>query len=464
MPPRWATPRDPSRPTDGADGAFLAHLRGRPWLPHQRATADLVGERLPNGRYAYPIVIVLWPRQCGKTTWAFDLAEGRCLAQADYRAAYTAQTGQITSERFRERMGELGDTALGRRVKMRQSQGTERMTYGRGSYVKAFPPKDGALRGSALDLVVVDEPQQIDEDLGLALDRTILPTFTTRPRRQMILVGTAGDDLSRYLARYVAMARAGAAGVALIEYGAEPDEDPADPAVWHRRHPGLAAGLTDTDALRDAFNVLGAAGFAQEYLTVWQSNADRTIPAAAWAAIRHRDAKPADSVPPVIGVDVAVDRTGASVVACWPDQQGVPTVELVAYRPGVDWVAAEVARLHTAHRAQVWIDGGTGPASTVAADPLLAGRDWLHPVTPREYTAACASMFDHIGAGSVAHRGDKALDAAAAGAVRRTVGDGWAWARRTSTADVSPLVAASLAVHGHLHRPATTRPRIVTLD
>lgn len=464
MQPRLATPRDPSRPTDGAAGAFVAHLHGRPWLPWQRAAADLAGEQLPGGRYAYPVVVVLVPRQTGKTTWAFDLAMGRALDQPDYRAAYTAQTGQVTTERFTERMTAAAASPLARVIAARRSAGTERLRFPRGSFVKAFPPKDGALRGSALDLVIVDEPQEIDEQQGLALDQTILPTFTTRPRRQLILCGTAGTDRSRFLARYLAMARGGAAGVALVEYGAAPEDDPAAPEVWHAVHPGLAAGLTDDDALTSALSVLGASGFAREYLNVWQSSTDRTITDADWAAIRHRDVTPADGVAPVLGVDVAVDRSRAAVVACWPDTAGVPTLELVAYRPGVDWVAAEVARLHAAHRAPVWIDGGTGPAATVAADPLLAGRDWLHPAGPREYTAACAGLFDSVGAGSVAHRGDKALDAAVAGAVRRTVAEGWAWARRTSTADVAPLVAASLALHGHLHRPATTRPRILTLD
>src|ERR1700712_3496513 len=145
--PRTATPRDYSRPTDGAAGAFIAHLHGRPWLPWQRDAADLIGERTPTGRYAYPVVVVLVPRQTGKTTWVFDLAQGRCLDRADYRAAYTAQTGHVTTERFTERMSQIAGNALGRRVSIRKSGGTERMTFPRGSYLKGFPPKDGALRG-----------------------------------------------------------------------------------------------------------------------------------------------------------------------------------------------------------------------------------------------------------------------------------------------------------------------------
>lgn len=462
--PRQATPRDPHRPTDGSAGAFVAHLHRRPWTRWQRAAADLIGELTPTGRYAWPVVIILVPRQCGKTTFAFDLMQGRCLQHPDYRVAYCAQTGHVTTERFTERMTEVAGNLLATRIRCRRSQGTERMTFARNSFMKAFPPKDGALRGSALDLVVVDEPQEIDEDLGVALDQTILPTFTTRARRQLVLVGTAGTDRSAYLARYLALARAGAEGVALIEYGANETDDPADPAVWRRVHPGLAAGLTDEDALRSALAVMGTAGFAREYLNVWQTNTDRLIPAAAWSAIRHPKTQPAPGVPPILGVDVAVDRSAAAIVACWPDPDGTPVLEVVDYRPQVDWVAGRLLALAGRHRGAVWADSA-GPVLTVVDDLVQLAAEQRIPVTieqtsTRDYTAACAGLLDKINTRAVAHRGEQPLDAAVAGAGRRHIGDGaWAWARRTSTADISPLGAGTVALWGHVHRaPAPARP------
>lgn len=455
MPARLITPRDPARSTDGAAGALVAHLHGRPWTPYQRAIGDLIGEQLPNGRYAYPVVVALVPRQTGKTTLAFDLMQGRCLRHPDYRVAYCAQTGHVTTERMGERMAELAGTPLAPRIKLRRSQGTERMTMGRGSFVKAFPPKDGALRGSALDLVVVDEPQEHDEVLGHALDQTILPTFTTRPRRQLLLIGTAGTDRSAYLARYLALARAGAAGVAVIEFGAEPDEDPTDPAVWRARHPGLAAGLTDEDALQAALGVMGPAGFAREYLNVWQANQDRVISAAAWSAIRRRLAEPADDAV-VYGVDVAVDRSSTAIYAVWRSTEGVPTIEQVDYRPGTGWAGQRLADLVGRHPGRVFADSA-GPVLTVVDDAELL-KVAVTQTTTREYTAACAGMLDKIGDAAVWHRGDQALDTAVAGAGKRIVGDGWAWARRSSTTDVAPLVAASLAVWGAVRRRPAARP------
>lgn len=459
MAPRLITPGDPYRPTDGRSGALIAHLHGRPWLPWQRTFGDLAGTAGRDGRYAAEFVVAMIPRQCGKTTAVFDTAQGRCLALPDYRAAYTAQTGHVTSERFGERMAELGSTALARRVGRRRSAGTERMTFPRGSYLKAFPPKDGALRGSALDLVVIDECQEITELQGVALDQTILPVFTTRRRRQLILIGTAGTDMSAYFARYLALARGGAAGVFVIEYGATPDDDPADPAVWWRVHPGLAAGLTDEEALRGALAVMGPESFAREYLNVWSTAGTRIIPAREWNAARRAGARPRPGVAPVLAFDVAIDRSAGVIIAVWPDVDGCPVGEVVEYAPGVDWMAGRVRALRDTHRPPLVVADNQGPVLTVVDELRRPGPDGGRPVdimqpTPKEFGAACASSLDRVKAGTVAHRGEQALDAAAAGAGRRTIGDGgWAWARRTSTVDVCPLVAYSLALWADQRRP-----------
>ena len=245
------------------------------------------------------MAVILVPRQCGKTTFALDLAIGRCLAEANrdripYAVAYTAQTGHVTTERMTERMAQLGSTSIARRAKLRRSQGTERITFRNEAFVKAFPPKPGALRGSTLDLVIVDEVQEIPAELGVALDQEILPTQQNRPRRQVILIGTAGTDASAYLARHLAAARAGAPEYALLEYGADDADDVTDPDVWDRVHPGLAAGLTDRAALSTALAVMGPDSFAREYLNRWLTVSDRVIAPADWAAIRHRDGTPAD--------------------------------------------------------------------------------------------------------------------------------------------------------------------------
>ena len=438
--PKQASRRDPSRTSDGYAAAFIAQVHGRPFKPHQRLAADILGEHAADGRYAYPIAVVMLPRQTGKTTLALDLALGRCLTQPDYRAAYCAQTGHVTTERFTDRFTELESGPLSDQLRLRRSQGTERVSMRRRSWLKAFPPKDGALRGFALDLVVVDEAQEHDDQLGRALDQTIMPTFTTRPRRQLLLIGTAGTHRSAYLRRYLELARAGTPGVALIEYGALDDDPLLDERTWHRRHPGLGSGLTDVDALRTALLGMGEAGFIREYLNQWTVSADLVLDPLAWASCRATEPMPAGR--PAFGVAVAAGRGSAAIVAAVGSH-----VELVEICPPYD-AAVRVRQLRDRWRPRAIVIDRGSPAGSVADELDRAGIP-LAAFTLRDYANACQDLASHVAAGTLAHTPADALDAAVSGAGVRTVGDGmWLWSRTGSAGSIAALEAATLALWG----------------
>lgn len=390
-------------------------------------------------------MVVLVPRQCGKTTFVFDLALGRCLGYPDYRAAYAAQTGHVTTERFGDRFLDLDSTPLADRFGTRRSQGTERFRGPRGSYLKAFPPKDGALRSSALDLVVVDESQEHGEQLGRALDQTIIPTFTTRPRRQLWLVGTAGTTRSAYLARYRDMALAGEPGVGLIEYGADPEaDDLLAEDTWRRTHPGLGI-LTDLDAMRGALAAMGEAAFIREYLNIWTDAADRVIPSTEWAACATDDPIP-DEAEIVFAADLAYDRSSAAILAVGGD-----VAEVIESRPGVDWAAGRAGEMADRWAAPILVDP-RGPSASLADQ--LHDHKRLQTLAALDVTAAANLAYDDIRARTFAYRRHPDLDAAAAAAGRRRVGESWVWSRRDSQTSIAPLIAASNAWWGRRHRPA----------
>jgi hypothetical protein len=449
--PRLATPRDPAYPTDGVLGAFVAHLHGRPWKPYHRQVADVIGEHTPDGRYRYTIVVITWPRQCGKTTFAFDLALGRGLQQTDYRCAYCAQTGHKTTERFGERFEELEGSPLATHVRPRRSQGTERIRLPGRSYLKAFPPKPGSLRSDALDLVLVDETQEHDELLGLALDQTIIPTFTTRPRRQLILIGTAGTDSSAYLRRYLEQARAGEPGYAVFEFGAEDADDFVhDEQLWPIRHPGLATGLTDVDALRQARATLGPAGFLREYGNVWTRTSDRALDPADWAAVQadpNQVPRPSGLV--CFALDVEADRSSAAIDVASP----AGYLEVVEHSPGLDWAAARLLELQARYAAPIAVYR-YGAAGVVVDELERAGAQLLI-MNAGEVANAAAGFSDRVTTRTLQVIPNPALTAAVDGAVRRALGDtgGFHWSRRGSAAPVAPLVAGSNALWGALHLP-----------
>lgn len=417
--------------------------------PWARAAVDVLGEVDDTGRYAYPLAVILVPRQSAKTTTALDVALGRGMLLRDYRAAYAAQTGHVTTERMGDRFTEVSLSALKDRTRVRRSAGTERLTLpSTGSYVKAFPPIDGALRSSALDLVIVDEGQEhADDPLGRALDHTIMPTFTTRPRRQLLILGTAPALPGTYLERYAALARAGAPGVALVDYGADvaAGDDLDDPRTWERRHPGLAAGLTDLDYLTSQ-HALDREGFYREHLNVWpRGNPGAVIPAAAWERAQ------AAAMPPAgarvhLALDVAPQGAYAAVAAAWATPTGVH-VAVVQAGEGTSWVDAALPDLERRWAPSTLTWDQVSPAAGVIARvrPSTTAR----PVGFGDVAAASAWVLEAVcdDPPRLTVTPDPDLDVAAGAATKRVVGDTgrWAWGRRASGAPIAPLVAVTLA-------------------
>lgn len=437
-----------------------ARLLGRTMPPWARAAADVIGEQDGAGHYTHPVCVVLVPRQSAKTTTALDVGLGRGMVERDYRAAYTAQTGHVVTRRMGERMDALALSPLAQRVKPRRSQGTERVSFpARGSFLMAFPPKDGALRSEALDLVIVDEAQEHDDDpLGTALDHTIMPTFTTRPRRQLLVLGTSPGRPGTMLARYAALARSGAPGVALVDYGATEHDDLADPAVWRRVHPGLAAGLTDEAFLRAQLD-LDPEGFAREHMNVWQPDGSGgVIPAREWLACRHPEPEVLDVLrPPAAGLAVAVARDAArTAVATAYLVGGRLLVKVVDERPGTGWVVPVVQDWQRRTRLPVVVDA-IGPAGPVV-DALKDAGVALEVVTTAGYARACAALLADVleDGGRLWHLGQPVLDVAAATTGRRPLGERFAWARRGP--DVASLEAVTLAASWA--RAGHVKPRV----
>jgi hypothetical protein len=445
--------------------------------PWAAAAVDILGEQLPDEldehgtrAYAYQFCVVLVPRQSAKTTTALDVALGRCLAaprERPFYAAYAAQTGHVTTERMGDRFTEVSASPFLRDLlKPRLSQGTERLTVlSSKSHIKAYPPKSGALRGNALDLVIVDEGQEHDmEPLGRLLDHTIMGTFTTRPRRQFLILGTAPDRPGTYLEHYATRARAGAPGFALIDYGATPDEDPGDPAVWRRRHPGLAAGLTDESFLRSQFE-LDPAGFAREHLNVWPAEgagSGAAIPTAAWnrAQLPTEAAALLDVARPradALALAVAVDGERAALTAAYRLDEHRVLVKVLDAQPGTAWALTEAPALSRRLGLPILVDA-FGPAGPVV-DELRAAGAWVEVVTTGTYTTSCVGFLSAVLADppTLAHLGQPILTAAALTAGRRVLDRGtWAWSRRGG--DVTALESASIAAHAA--RTAPPGPRV----
>lgn len=426
---------------------MVAASFGRHLLPWQDQVASVLGESAPGGRYAYPVGVILVPRQTGKTTTWLDVAIARCLSRPGFRAAYTAQTGIAAAERFRERVDALKSTRLAPLAVSRMSRGSERLTFRNGSELKLFPPLPDALRGDHLDMVIVDEAQEHDELRGRELDQAIVPTFSTRPARQLIIAGTAGTDASAYFRRYVTLGRNGGSTVAMFEWSADPTADPTDPAVWAGTHPGLGH-LTDTAALQAALDAMGPVSYAREFLNIWPRIDESVIPVTLWnAAADPTAAIPADA-PITLGFDMNYERTAGSIAAA-ARVNGKVLVEVIdAGLPAVR-MTARLTELGNRYRCPIV----GAPAQSRIVDDLTRLRLDARVVTGRAYLAACQGFIDAVTSDGLRHRGQPDLDAALAAAGRSRSGDAWAWSHKSSAAPIDPLVAATLAAAESLTAP-----------
>jgi hypothetical protein len=70
-----------------------------------------------------------------------------------------------------------------------------------------------------------------------------------------------------------------------------------------------------------------------------------------------------------------------------------------------------------------------------------------------EHAQACGRFVDAVNEETLRHLGSLDLLNAIRAAKTRSLGDRWAWSRKSSSADISPLVAATLALWAAMGQP-----------
>jgi hypothetical protein len=464
--PRYATSRDPDRPTRGdLVAGHLARLRrGRPY-PWQWDLGDVAGEIADSGvGFRYRVVVVSVPRRAGKTVCTLATFLDRMELVDDARCWYTAQRREDAAKQFRDEWVPMLDTAsLRRRYRVRQAQGSEGLARRQGSSrVQLFPPTDTALHGQNADCVAVDEAWWFDVDGGEAIEAGIRPAQLTRPWAQLWIVSAGGTITSTWLDRWITAGENATPGVCLVDYGAQadaPDYDPGNPAIWATAHPSLGYGFGLEALAAEWATKTSVAAFERAYLNVWPRPS--LVVAAAGVDLTHWSAaaRPELAPAPVIAIalDVSADRSWAAIAVAGP-AGGRIAVEVIDHRPGVGWVAAAVKAAKARWRGVPVVADALVAASIVTE--LARARVTVDAVGAGDHARACGTFVDLLAAGGLAHRSQGALDDAIAGAARRPLGDAWLWSRRGSTVDISPLVAVTLAGWSAHGRPAAGRPVI----
>lgn len=433
---------------------------GKDLMPWQRLVADVAGELVVNeelssmlGRKilvpAYPEVIITVERQTGKTVLVWSWINHRALRWKAFdggrqNIAYTAQSGSDGRSKFRKDFEPMirGSSLWSHVAKPRFSAEDTGLDYVNGAIFTVWATSMSAGHGQTVDLGVLDEMFDDEDDRR---EQAFLPAMATRHDAQTLICSTAEDARGVVLRHKRRQGRAAVdagvrEGTAYFEWSADPNDDPESPETWRRCHPALGITIAERTIRQAMERMRKGDGDLSEFKRAWLNipiepdvgvSAD-AFPPDVWAAVQHVD--PVSALPTALTVDVAPGNDWGAIGA------GSGTVvKVLEHRPGPDlsWLVDRANRLSAEFDLPVSFQA-KGPASHLA--------DRFDRPNPWDFDAvvsACASFADAVTERSVIVRSDKALDAAVAGARRRTIGDRWVWDRRS--ADVTPLMAVSLA-------------------
>lgn len=454
--PRWSTPRTPGRPTLGPAIAGVSDVLGTPFMPWQRMVAEVGGELVVDEETgvlvpAYPEVNVTVPRQNGKTTLVLGWIGHRLVVWDAYdhrpqQAVYTAQSGSDARKKFRDDMRPTIERSAfsGLVSKWRATDADTGANFANGANLSVWSNSLGSGHGATIDFGVLDE---IFDDEDDRREQAMVPAMATRHDRQKLVTSTAGTDRSVLFHRKQKLGRqaveAGVtSGIAYFEWSAREDEDPEDPETWRRCMPALGFTITERTVRQALEEMRREDGDLTEFRRAWLNIPSRqfaqVIPPEKWAAVCQPNVAPEGRL--VLGVDGDPDLRWASLVVA--DEVG--RVELVERAPAVGWVEERVAEVVAKTPMPVVLDG-RGPVAFLA-DGLEGRGVQVVRTSTSDYVHACSQVMTKIVEGQVRVRSHPGFDSAVAAARKRPIGDSWVWARRSIDADISPLVAMTLAV------------------
>jgi hypothetical protein len=183
--------------------------------------------------------------------------------------------------------------------------------------------------------------------------------------------------------------------------------------------------------------------FLRERLGIVETQAGGgAIPLDQWQRLTDADS---NIVGPLsIALDVSPDREWASFAAAGKRADDVDHVEIIDRRPGTGWVVDRAAELASKWSTSITLDPSS-PAGGLLGDLQSAGVS-VAEVSQRSHAQACGALVDAVRNESLRHLGQPSLLAALTGAQKRTTGDVWMWSRTGSHVDITPLVAATLAL------------------
>ncbi|WP_431997779.1 terminase large subunit domain-containing protein [Streptomyces fungicidicus] len=472
-PPRWGTPRHPDRPSLGPKLWKVMTKLGAPPMPWQKYVSDVALEIDPEtGRFAHREVGLSVSRQQGKTELTLGAQVHRAMAWPRQNIVYAAQTRGMARQRWEDEFWEkISSSDLAKYARIRKSNGNEAILFpGKRSRMGITANTEKAGHGPPLDLGFIDEAFAHEDD---RLEQAFSPAMLTRAMAQLWWASAGGTTKSVWLnkkrekgrelieALFAALAEDPAAvrpRACYFEWYAPEDMDRADPATWRATLPALGYTVTE-EVIAAELEKMDPAEFDRAYLNRTRKPTpptDPNVPKEKWPSLLDAASKP-DASKVALALDVSKDRKRAAISAASLRPDGTVHLEVVAHRPGTDWVVPAMAKLHKLWKpVAVAVASAGAPAGSLIDDLVAAGievpkdkakpqRGDLAVMRSGDITEACGQLADAMNQGTVRHIDQVPLTAAVNGARTRRNGDAWQLDRTVSLVDISPLCAATFA-------------------
>lgn len=407
-----------------------------------------LGER-SDGKWAARQVGVSTPRQNGKSQLIVARALAGVLLFNEHLIMISAHQQDTAREVFTRLVDILEDNpSLNERVESYgKALNREYIRFKSGQTIRFKARSSGGGRGFSSDCLLLDEAQILSGPAWAA----IVPTMSARPNPQVWLLGTPPTPLDDG----EVFGRLRAAGIegkdsrlAYLEWSATPTDSFDDPVVWAKSNPSYGTRIFD-DAILSERTSMSDEQFAMERLGMWAgATAQRVISATAWSMAADPESVASERL--AIAIDASPELASASIALAGQREDGRWHVEVGEQKPGVDWVASWVSKFVADNpkvRALV-LDVGS-PAAAVVDGLADAGVRYTS-LTVKEVGVACDRFVEGVKSGDVVHTNQSQMLVAIDAARKRSLGNTgmWAWNRKSPTSDITPLVAATLALWG----------------
>lgn len=443
--------------SSGAEAVELCAMGGvflDPW--QQLVLTGGLGER-PDGKWAAFEVGLPVPRQNGKDEILLARELTGMFLLGERLIIHSAHQFDTSIEHFQRLWAVIeGTPDFERRVqRVTRSHGEEGITLKGGQRIRFRTRTKGGGRGFTCDCLILNEAQMLAEMMMGAL----LPTLSTIENPQVWYAGSPVDQqihpdgivFARIRERGK---RGGDPSLAYFEWSFDADhpddvtpEMAADPLAIAQANPALGIRISLEYVTRERES-MDARTFAVERGGVgdWPRTdglGEVVIDGATWNS--RLDEKSKAQGPVWFAFDVTPTRSRSTIGVAGRREDALSHVGLVEAGRGTGWLLERIPELKAKHSPARFICDSAGPAASLI--PELEARGVKVVATnAAEMARACGVFYDAVIEGTLRHLGTPELAKAVGGAARRPLGDRWAWSRKTSTADISPLVAVTLAL------------------